>query len=198
MLTRFLRVYPVTWNGTKIALRFDVLRRLECGDGFWDEMQENCDDGNVVSGDGCSGTSGEWQGTVGPCEKETFTTRTDYNSKYPQRYKDGRDSGHTVARPGVPPMPRAQTQWCHRGSDCFDCTSLRVNPIPKRYFDEATQQHFDDPLHMQECAGRRSRSVGADGVVQRDRPAYPDDGFIYRTKDTRALGTRHRPASTLP
>ena len=69
LLTRFLRIFPVTWNGTKIALRFDVLRRLECGDGFWDEMHEKCDDGNVVSGDGCSGTSGEWKGTPGPCMK---------------------------------------------------------------------------------------------------------------------------------
>jgi cysteine-rich repeat protein len=189
LLTRFLRVYPVTWYGTKIALRFDILRRLECGDGFWDEMHEKCDDGNVVSGDGCSGTSGEWQGTAGPCEKETFTTRTKYNSKYPQRYKDGRDVGSGLAH---------QTRWCHRGSDCSDCQSLRVNPTPKQFFDAATQQYFDDPLHMQECAGRRSHLVGADGVTHHDRPSYPDNGFRYRTQDPRALGTRHRPSSTLP
>lgn len=199
LLTRFLRIFPVSWNSSKIALRFDFLRRIECGDGFWDEMHEGCDDGNVVSGDGCSGTTGEWQGTEMPCMKETFTTRTSYNVNYPQRYLNGEDSGHTIAKPGIPPHPKARTQWCHRGSDCYDCMSLRVNPNPKRFLDPSTQQYFDDPLHMQECAGRRSRRVGPDGTTDiRDRPTYPDDGYIYRTTDARALGTRHLPSSTLP
>merc|ERR1712166_609212 len=101
VLARMFRIYPLTWNATlltdkKIAMRFDILRRVECGDGVWDEMNEGCEDGNVISGDGCSGTSGEWRGTSGPCQPEVSGYTFD-NTK-PQRSLNGIDSGHTVEK----------------------------------------------------------------------------------------------------
>jgi len=86
LLVRRFRIYPTTWNATlladvKIAMRFDLLRRVECGDGVWDEMNEGCEDGNVIHGDGCSGITGDWRGTQGPCEPELETKRMEYNKK---------------------------------------------------------------------------------------------------------------------
>jgi cysteine-rich repeat protein len=146
LLARMFRIYPVMWNSTivkekKIALRFELLRRVECGDGFWDEMNEGCDDGNVISGDGCSGTSGDWRGTPGPCQPEMFTTEYYDTLKAPQRHLDGVDSGHTVEKSRVPPHPKKLTQWCHSGSDCYDCASQQVSS-PTMKYDSATQEYY--------------------------------------------------------
>ena len=193
LLARMFRIYPVTWNATsiqdaKIALRFDILRRVECGDGVWDEMNEKCEDGNVISGDGCSGTSGNWRGTSGPCEQEVFTTEH-YNTKTaPQRYLNGVDSGHTVEQYNVPPHPKRLSQWCHPGSDCYDCASQRVTH-PAMKYDAATQESYLDPAYRAtaNCVGRRSQEK-INGEVKPDRPPIPDDGYTYRTTETQARG----------
>jgi cysteine-rich repeat protein len=182
LLARMLRLYPLEWN-TTLALRFDILRRVECGDGVWDEMNEQCEDGNVISGDGCSGTSGNWRGTDGPCKPEIFTTEY---YKGPQKYLDGKDSGHTVAQERVPPHPRRLSQWCHPGSDCYDCASQRVSKLPLKY-STSTQEHYLDPTFKQHCQGRRSRAE-INGAVSPDRPPVPDDGYVYRTTESIAKG----------
>merc|ERR1712166_283459 len=191
LLARMFRIYPVTWNSmlgkeNKIALRFELLRRVECGDGFWDEMNEGCDDGNVISGDGCSGTSGDWRGTSGPCQPEVSGYTFD-NTK-PQRSLNGIDSGHTVEQYNVPPHPTQLSQWCHPGSDCYDCASQRVT-YPAMKYDTATQESYLDPAYRAtaNCVGRRSQEK-INGEVKPDRPPIPDDGYTYRTTETQARG----------
>jgi cysteine-rich repeat protein len=188
LLAKFFRLYPVEWNSTllkdkKIALRLDILRRVECGDGVWDEMNEQCEDGNTISGDGCSGISGKWSGTSGPCQPEIFSTQ---NREGPQNYLDGEDSGHTVAISRVPPHPRRLSQWCHPGSDCYDCASQRVSKLPINY-DKRTMEQYLDPTFKSHCKGRRSREE-INGVVAPDRPPIPDDGYTYRTTEKIAKG----------
>tara|TARA_B100000780_G_scaffold276244_1_gene244470 strand:- start:23 stop:1360 length:1338 start_codon:yes stop_codon:yes gene_type:complete len=189
VLARMFRIYPLTWNATlltdkKIAMRFDILRRVECGDGVWDEMNEGCEDGNVISGDGCSGTSGEWRGTSGPCQPEVSGYTFD-NTK-PQRSLNGIDSGHTVEQYNVPPYPTQLSQWCHPGSDCYDCASQRVDS-PAMKFDKATQEKYKDPAYRPHCKGRRSRAE-VNGLSLPDRPPVPDLGYTYRTTEIQAKG----------
>jgi len=191
LLARMFRIYPVTWNSmlgkeNKIALRFELLRRVECGDGFWDEMNEGCDDGNVISGDGCSGTSGDWRGTSGPCQPEIFATEYYDTNKAPQRHLDGVDSGHTVGKSRVPPHPKRLTQWCHPGSDCADCASQQVSS-PTMKFEPATQEYYMDPSYREHCKGRRNREE-VDGNVLPDRPPVADQGYTYRTTEKLANG----------
>lgn len=69
-----IRIYPKEWVGGMAAntftMKVDLITCVACGDGFWDRTEE-CDDGNLIDGDGCSGIQAKILGTKGPCSKET-------------------------------------------------------------------------------------------------------------------------------
>ena len=102
--TKHVRLHPLTWaqevaaNRTGgIALRLEVLRKVECGDG-WDLAFEGCDDGNLESGDGCSGSlpSMEKLGSLQPRRHSSIYGRmtTDgqgYQQGIPQPYLTGNE-----------------------------------------------------------------------------------------------------------
>ena len=76
-LAQFVRFYPKRWlnmrpDGTSdtFSMKVDLESCVACGDGFWDRT-EDCDDGNMIDGDGCSGTNSLILGYPKPCTKET-------------------------------------------------------------------------------------------------------------------------------
>jgi cysteine-rich repeat protein len=66
-----VRFYPKKWKeGAEILMKVDLLECIACGDGFTDRTEE-CDDGNMVDGDGCSGADAVRLGYPKPCTMET-------------------------------------------------------------------------------------------------------------------------------
>ena len=70
-LAQFIRFHPKKWKeGEDLLMKIDLLECVACGDGFRDRMEE-CDDGNLVDGDGCSGANAVKLGYKSPCSMET-------------------------------------------------------------------------------------------------------------------------------
>lgn len=74
-LAQHVRFYPKTWTGGQagsngLYLKVDLLECIACGDGFRDRSEE-CDDGNMVDGDGCSGSNAIKLGYKASCSMET-------------------------------------------------------------------------------------------------------------------------------
>lgn len=121
-IVKHVRIYPLKWTGATIKLQLDLLRCVACGDGFWDATEE-CDDGNMIDGDGCSGVNAKVLGYAGPCSKET---------KLGQFWCEPRTEGP------------------NRGNDLNDCLYRRntgnegrraVGPPQKRHYAE---KHYAD------------------------------------------------------
>eukprot|EP00949_MAST-11_sp_MAST-11-sp1_P002324 g2324.t1 len=64
-----IRIYPLEWVG-RIRLSVDIISCTVCGDGFLD-VTEECDDGNLLDGDGCSGIESKKYGLPRACMQET-------------------------------------------------------------------------------------------------------------------------------
>ena len=71
---RFIRLIPLTWVG-KIRLQIELHKCWLCGDGFWDQADEECDDGGRLDLDGCSGYKSHQYGLPRGCMKETDNGR---------------------------------------------------------------------------------------------------------------------------
>ena len=71
---RNLRIIPLTYVG-KIRLQVEMTKCFECGDGFWDQADEECDDGNTLDLDGCSGNKNHLYGVPRGCMRETLNGR---------------------------------------------------------------------------------------------------------------------------
>ena len=73
-LAQHIRIYPKEWQGgvgaATFKMKVDIIACVACGDGFTDRT-EQCDDGNLVDGDGCSGVNAVILGTDSPCSRET-------------------------------------------------------------------------------------------------------------------------------
>jgi cysteine-rich repeat protein len=67
---RFFRIVPVSWVG-KIRVQLELTKCFECGDGFTDQADEECDDGNTLDLDGCSGRKSHIYGLPRGCMEET-------------------------------------------------------------------------------------------------------------------------------
>ncbi len=71
---RYIRLIPLTWVG-KIRLQIELHKCWYCGDGFWDQADEECDDGGNLDLDGCSGYKSHLYGLPRGCMKETNNGR---------------------------------------------------------------------------------------------------------------------------
>jgi cysteine-rich repeat protein len=65
-----IRFHPKKWEGAELKMKVDLLECIACGDGFTDRSEE-CDDGNLIDGDGCSGSNAVRLGYPKPCTMET-------------------------------------------------------------------------------------------------------------------------------
>ncbi len=192
LVTKHVRLHPLTWaqdvpaNLTGgIALRLEVLRKVECGDGFWDLAFEGCDDGNLESGDGCSGSI-TLDGKVGAaCVPERHSSiygrmTTDgqgYQQGTPQPYLTGSERTLTTIHSHFNQNAadsHSLMEWCNQGSPCDECIQQSTASAQVR-MDEATGEFFTDPLHYTVCAGRAAGET----------PVPQDDGRYYRTMDPR-------------
>jgi cysteine-rich repeat protein len=61
-----IRFHPKKWEGAELKMKVDLLECIACGDGFTDRSEE-CDDGNLIDGDGCSGSNAVRLGYPKPC-----------------------------------------------------------------------------------------------------------------------------------
>ena len=70
-LAQHIRFYPKEWtSGQDLIMKVELLECIACGDGFRDRTEE-CDDGNMIDGDGCSGSNAVILGYKKPCSMET-------------------------------------------------------------------------------------------------------------------------------
>ena len=176
---KYFRLVPQKWEKA-IALRVEYIRRVNCGDGFTDFLEE-CDDTNILSGDGCSGYDAKHTGSpLGPCSIETETVQTDLSGK---RYFV---TGYKVssAAPQTFGVSKIMNQ-CNPSADCFACTQLYTT-FPRKNYDTSTLETYEDPNYIQYCAGQKPAAF-----LHPDDPpdislTRNDDGDHYRRMDPRA------------
>jgi cysteine-rich repeat protein len=181
---KYFRIVPQTWN-ISIAIRVEYIRKVVCGDGFTDFLEE-CDDTNILSGDGCSGYDAKHIGVpLGPCSVETETIQTDLAGTrfFVTGYKTTSVAPQTFGRQKI-------INQCNPSADCFSCTQLYTT-TPRSTRDTSTLEYYQDPNYIQYCAGQKPAAL-----INPDDPpdislTRNDDGQHYRTSDPRAQTNEH-------
>lgn len=181
---KHFRIVPQSWN-ISIAIRIEYIRKVNCGDGFTDFLEE-CDDTNILSGDGCSGYDGKHTGSpLGPCSIEIETVQTDLSGTrfFVTGYKTTSVAPQTFGRTKI-------LNQCNPSADCHACTQLYTT-VPRSTRDTSTLEYYEDPNYIQFCAGQKPAAL----INPDDPPDIPitrnDDGENYRTSDPRAQTNEH-------